>query len=75
LMPKYPFMMVLFYFRNLRLVLLLSLFMIMKVWASFLIYILFPCRMERFFLCHNWGRWSSNRETFPWHVRCKKCFV
>jgi hypothetical protein len=52
----------------------LSLFVIMKVWASFLIYILFPCRMERFFLCHNWGRRSSNRETFPWHVRCKKMF-
>jgi len=76
LMPKYPFMMVLIYFRNLTLLgLLLSLFVIMKVWTIFLIYILFLCRMERFFLCHNWGRWSSNRETFPWHVRCKIRFV
>ena len=33
-------------------------------------FVFFMCRMEKLFLCHNWWRWSQNRKTFSWNVRC-----
>jgi hypothetical protein len=67
----YPFMKVLIYFRNLRLLVLLLLLCYSENMCQFLIFYSFSCRMERFFLCHNWGDevWTAKPSPNSWDAK------